>query len=476
MRSDPSVLPEIDALSPKGDDTPTVSLAKAEAAALQMRALTLSHAVEDATRWFGLVQQNGIRGGTGGALLVKVSEHWMQTFGAVRASTDPRELESELRSDGQAAWLLDLRAAEILNRPMADAADGLVKARRLARMARTEGIVDRELVATLVLARARRLTGQPYLGVRILELIARFSPALFQPAICIELLLSGAGLPRGINLGTLEPLNSLLEATRSEDRQAFGSLRERALAAVLGRVWQGELRTLLALIDPDEPEIPEAARDWCYGVESDSPFGLRDPLDTWALPSVVVRPGKPTRRVHASGVALGDEHLDRIALGSDAQGAVGSGVAMVALAGEAGVPAVQVFEEIEARGGSSDRSQGAARILLHRMRKALNDAGTIERRGDTLYLVPNAAFAVQDPRCAASLTDRVLFEVVRQGGAMSSKKLSERMTLSVRTVQNALKTLVDEGLCDIQRVGREVYYRVEDTVFSEPSVQRWFPS
>ena len=42
----------------------------------------------------------------------------------------------------------------------------------------------------------------------------------------------------------------------------------------------------------------------------------------------------------------------------------------------------------------------------------------------------------------------------------------------MRSTQNALEELLDDGACERQKVGRKVQYVLEDTTYSEPTPHR----
>jgi len=52
-------------------------------------------------------------------------------------------------------------------------------------------------------------------------------------------------------------------------------------------------------------------------------------------------------------------------------------------------------------------------------------------------------------------------------GATSANATADALRMPLRTVQAVLQQLVAEGACSIERDGRHVAYRIEDTTFSE---------
>jgi predicted transcriptional regulator len=59
--------------------------------------------------------------------------------------------------------------------------------------------------------------------------------------------------------------------------------------------------------------------------------------------------------------------------------------------------------------------------------------------------------------------------VLAEQGRLSVRAVAQMLGIPVRTAQHALKALAEEGICEVERRGRELQYRIEDTTFSEPT-------
>ncbi len=120
------------------------------------------------------------------------------------------------------------------------------------------------------------------------------------------------------------------------------------------------------------------------------------------------------------------------------------------------------------------------------MRALLGSAGDIRRdEGETMAateagsislsppattprsaLVLREAIVVRDMRCVLPVADRVLRSLALLG-ATSANSAAESLRMPLRTVQAVLQQLVAEGACTIERDGRRVAYRIEDTTFTD---------
>jgi hypothetical protein len=130
------------------------------------------------------------------------------------------------------------------------------------------------------------------------------------------------------------------------------------------------------------------------------------------------------------------------------------------------------------------RHQAVLDVLCMRMRGLLGDAGEIRRdlagaspasaapdqttsRGrPSLALSLLTPIIVPDMRCALPMADRVLRALAKLGNT-SASGAADALRMPLRTVQAVLQELVAEGACSIEREGRRVSYRVEDTTFTE---------
>jgi DNA-binding transcriptional ArsR family regulator len=132
------------------------------------------------------------------------------------------------------------------------------------------------------------------------------------------------------------------------------------------------------------------------------------------------------------------------------------------------------------------RHRAVLDVLCHRMRRMLGGAGEVRREGadgapgsglvaespnggpagPSLALALEEAIVVPDMRCVLPTADRVL-RALATSGATSASAAADSLRMPLRTVQAVLQQLVAEGACTIERDGRRVAYRIEDTTFTQ---------
>ena len=184
---------------------------------------------------------------------------------------------------------------------------------------------------------------------------------------------------------------------------------------------------------------------------------------------VLARPDAAPRRVLGIGASLVDlPGVVRLRRTRRRQGRVEGVAAILAAAGSDGLDFIETFERAYELSYEAEVHRGVFEVLLHRLRAYLGDAAELERDGTRLCLRPRNAVLVPDPRCARPVHDRLLRVLAREGRATASDA-ANKVGLSLRAVQDALKTLIEEGVCVSEREGRHVVYLVEDTTFSEPT-------
>src|SRR5690242_19693427 len=109
-------------------------------------------------------------------------------------------------------------------------------------------------------------------------------------------------------------------------------------------------------------------------------------------------------------------------------------------------------------------------VLVTRARLYLEKAGEMVRGDGRIAMSLRVPIAVPDPQCAAQLHDQILRVLAREG-SVTAGDAAERVGLSVRAVQQALRSLAEDGVCVGEKDGRQITYAVEDTTFSEPTQQ-----
>ena len=386
------------------------------------------------------------------------------------------ELEALAARARLAPWVVEAAAFRALGElERGEVREAVMTARRAARMARTEGLPQPEYLANVALARARRFAGRPHLAVRILRALACLVSEPWLPWMAWELAIAGSDRQAAPIARDGEPAADLLAARHAAatgDAAALGtsvrsaSARVRAMAPL-----RAELVRLAAACDPSPPpaSLETPLRDFIEGRATDVPFGL---MGAAALPGeagddivawVIASPERPARRIF--GTAAG---FARDPIGGMRPGRVEAAIAVLLLGPRDGWEKEAYFREVYGFAFRRELHQGPFEMLVHRVRKALGDAMTLERVDERIEARLHRPIAVADPRCAKPLDDRLLRALAEQPEG-SARTVASALGVPLRTVQAAIKRLADEGACVVERQGRNIVYRVEDTTFSDPT-------
>ena len=129
---------------------------------------------------------------------------------------------------------------------------------------------------------------------------------------------------------------------------------------------------------------------------------------------------------------------------------------------------IECFEQAYEIPYEAEVHRGVFEVLLHRVRAYLEGAAELVRGDGRIALRLLRPVLVPDPRCAPPVYDRLLRILAREGRATASDA-AKQIGLSVRAVQEALKSLAADGVCVGEKDGRQILYIVEDTTFSEPT-------
>lgn len=389
--------------------------------------------------------------------------------------------------------------------------DAVDMARRASRMAQSESLPQLEYLANVTLARVRRYSGRPHLALHILAALLRVAPPAWSGWIGWEMLLGGGeGVRKDDPTSVLynapamiaqRNLAALIAAARGGDRSVF--VQAAIALEQSSAVWpdlKREVQSLLAALDPMRDAIPEAALGWSRGETATIPCGLHGvgiPQGSGtetegATAFVVARPGATGRRFLRPGLAFVPK--GRLLARDSAKAVAGgvrteTGIAALALAGEAGTSREVFFRSVYGFPFVAHRHQAVLDVLCHRMRNLLGDAGEVRRdsgdgsaaaaaaraaagtsgttpSGPSLALILKEPIVVPDMRCALPTADRVL-RALATLGTTSASTAADSLRMPLRTVQAVLQQLVAEGACSIERDGRRVAYKIEDTTFTE---------
>jgi hypothetical protein len=374
---------------------------------------------------------------------------------------------------------------------------GLTLARRASLMARTEGLPDAELLANMALVRARRCSRQPHLALRIAEALDRVATPHWRTWLDWERLFAGSPRPA---TGTLdvgpEPeapaarAALLLRAAEAGELALFRRqvVRLRALEA---EPLRRDANDLIAALAPGESPASAALRDWRQGLAPLPPATLHglvvpsaeaaaappgggdaggsavDPARAGAY--VLLTPGAPGVRLLCAGLALAlAPGASRVRQSRRRHGRVESLLAILALAGPAGLDEPTCFARAYGFGYVPAVHRGVFDVLVHRARLAVDGVAAVVRANARLALVTTRPLLIPDPTTSRSTTDRVL-RLLAERGRASAKDAATRLGLSLRVVQGALNELAGSHACVVERDGRRVTYVLEDSVFSEPT-------
>lgn len=407
------------------------------------------------------------------ALRLQLGCAW-HSLAAGPAMPDGEAAASEQQARKLAAPDLVLEAAALRTMAAAESGDldhALECARRSFRMARTETLPESEFLAAVILARIRRCTGQPYLATRIATALRRFASAPWRPWIDWEITLAAGAVPEAASEPAVA-LARVLACAKAGDRDALEDAvtqlqqRTRGLAPLFA-----DAQRVCTAIDPTRAPI-DALAPWCAGLDpfAAPPFGLAGldghDDDEGGVALVLARGDRPGRRFL---------RLARELVASDGaapiEGRVGRAdglLAALALAGPPGFPEAELFACVYGFAYAPALHRGAFDVALHRARARLDSLGTIERSDGTIRLVVHAPFVVADPRSLPATGERVLGRLAR-AGEIGAKELADALGMPLRTVQDSLRMLVEDGACTPKRAGRRVVYLVEDTTFQEPT-------
>lgn len=332
-------------------------------------------------------------------------------------------------------------------------------------------------LAGLCLAHARRLSGRPHLAVRILSALEPLVPEAYRGWLMLEQIAVGqvrldaraspssSSVARELAVAAA----TVTRAASEGDRTAFDEAAERLEAAAF--VAAEGFGLLPCLLDPMREQVPDHAQGFVDGRDPHIPRGLEllaAGLDVAAWPVAVLRPalGAP-RRVMTAGLGLAAGDVVRVPASRLRQGRTDVAAAVLALCPGA------MAEDAFFRATFGMRfvppvHESVLAMTLSRARKKLDGVADVVRGGGEVRLVVHRPFAVPDPRCAPPPEGAVL-RLVAQQGRITAKGAAQTLGVSLRTVQSAVRQLVSDGELELDRAGRSIAYRVDDTSFTSPA-------
>jgi hypothetical protein len=436
------------------------------------------------------IARSAIEAGSGSSTALHLETELRSGLCGVLAGTADEAQVAALRThaqtaaaEGHAGRVVELHAVRALALLAAgDLDEGLALARRASRMSRTEGLPQPEYLAHLVLARARRQSNRPYFALRILRALVSVVGGAWRPWLAWEWQLAG-GERSGVDPSApgAGPFARSLDAAlcAAHDVNAAAFRREiAALATLLAprSPLRSDVEIVRGALDPhlDRTALHDAIAPWRTGASGSAPAGITAlvPFEQSARGTalVIARPGAAAERLLAPGAAMWEaENGPAIAIadelgGSRTQLLLGE----LLFAGDAGIAEDELFRSAY---GFAFRREMHARILnvaLHRVRATLGSAGTLERTESRARVVVHTPIKVIDPRCAPGLEERML-RFLAQRPTTSARAAATDLGVPLRSAQQVLEALVEDGACVRDRNGRQIDYRIEDTTFQEPT-------
>lgn len=423
----------------------------------------------------GISRASALLEGARGALEQRLGALWVAWLRGDAASEDEAHaIAAEASQQRCADILVDATSTRALLLQDDEHLDeALAVARRAARMAATEALPGPRALGSLVLARVRAAAGQSVHATRILESLAGWAPSPWAGWIACERLLVGGSSPAPLidddaPSRSARALDDLLSAAARGERDAvLAHARALEPAPVLRR----RVRAALGLLDPSiAPESLEVAvAEFVRGEGAFIPLGLTGlgaPREGDAAVWILRRPGRPGRRVARLGLPL--TGVPPMPATQRRTGREDAALALLALAPDDGVPYRTLFRRVYRAAYVPEQHDATLRVLAHRIGARLGSFGRVQAGGAHLTLSIDAPLLVPDPRCALRPEDRVLHALARRGRA-SARELASELDVPLRTVQSAIRELVEDGACREEPHGRSVHYIVEDTTYSEPT-------
>ncbi|MFK7985211.1 MAG: hypothetical protein AB8I08_04195 [Sandaracinaceae bacterium] len=403
------------------------------------------------------------------------ADAWLALFrgeaaSAVELASAIEPAASELRDPALVVEAAALRAMALSE--AGELAAAVSHARRASRMGRTEGDPEHEYLPNLVLARQRRLCGQPHLATRILHALARVVP--WREWVEWEQELA-APFSVATPSGTLPTaLRALLTASRAGARAEFDTARAQLVAAC-SAPWVRDVQATAAVLDPFCVPAPEEAA-WCAGTSPRTPprvHGLLTvrggaPDGESAVAYLWVRPEGPARRVASLGYRFVADPLTlRLRQSKRKQGRTEL-IACELASAEAPVNKADLFRPVYGFEYDPPRHENTFGVAIHRARDWLGESGSLTVHNASVELTVNRSLLIPDPRCVKPVEDRLLVAVAQHPGS-TAKELAKIMGISLPIAQRALRELQRSGSCDARAEGRRMHYTLEDTTFREPT-------
>lgn len=378
---------------------------------------------------------------------------WRDALLGVAEPDELAQLRAAARKDQRPDLVVELTCFEALAlAERGEFQEALAAARRAARMALTEAIVEPALLAGVVLARVRRLVGDPHLGAHILGSLERMANPRWHDWLSAEQhLVVGSLASQRFAAAKSRPVPWFETATSGKTSVCPGLLAPDV--AALSELCAGHAVSpdLQAFASGTSHVIPRGLHGLAAASMGDVAWIHWTPNGSTRFLSPGLRGRGPVARLEPTARASrSDTFLASIALASKSQ------------------PEEALFHMVFGFDYVAELHASTWRLALHRANKRLGSLGEVVRIESGLSLRSPGPFLLADPRCSVGVEDRVLLHVA-SGKENSARAISEALGVSLRSAQGALESLVKEGLCKRSREGNAVAYAIEDTTFHEPT-------
>lgn len=392
----------------------------------------------------------------------------------VPSLTSLAELEASARRDGLAEFVLEAAALTALVQARTDINDAMRTARRASRMARTEAFPQLEYLVNATLAHMRRLAGRPFLAARIATTLRAVCSPSWKSWLDWEIFAAGiipswSGLSSPLAKAASEFVEECFDVNVPHPGHALSTFIGDRLSFL------GEDLSLLTVgIDADA----DTSDDWFIGATDDLPGSIvgfaayrgHAPETESALAYVRVTSSGRARRVLPLGFARAQSMVEVVLeQGQRKEARLASLAAALALAGKGGLADSECFERVYGFPYAAGPHRDAFKVLVHRTRTYLEPVGIIERSDGRIRLLNRVSFLVPDPRCTQRSKDRVLKVLAARNTGLTARETAALANVSLRLAQASLRELVDDEICELDRVGREVRYAIVDTTFRRPT-------
>lgn len=349
-----------------------------------------------------------------------------------------------------------------------DVGAGLALARSASRGVREVPLLYARVLAQIALARLRRLSGRHVLGAHILTSTRPHTPDPWTGWLDWELFLASGDVPPS---RTTSPFPSsafaVVDVARAGDRETLSRARSTAERVMTLAPFAREQAQVFDAIDPNRTPGDEATLAWARGGVASPPAAVR------ALASratgeikaslVFAGPAVAARRFCEAGQALAGE-VTALRTSSRAVRSL-TLLSALTLAGRDGVEPAAAFRAVYGFSYDPPVHAGLFRVLIHRTRKLIEHLGAIGSDGGVLRVEWHRSVVFVDPRGEVSLEDAVL-QFLANRSASRARDVAEILNVPLRTAQQALHQLSEEGVVDARRVGNGHAYSLEDTCFS----------